>query len=86
MVIWRHDSSDVIAKISDCEEHDISSCQQTLQKLKYGLNGSLDTGISFVIHNLSLEDDGVYACKVISADGYGKSIVRLTVIGKYTFL
>ena len=50
----------------------------------YNVSGSLDTGVNLRIYDLSVKDDGDYECMVISEDGFGKSNVHVTVVGKYS--
>lgn len=34
--------------------------------------------------DLSVEDDGIYACVASNQDGYVEALVTLTVVGRYT--
>ena len=84
-ITWtRNDES--IATIANCTGNALTSCDIDLDpgSRNHAFSGGLNSGINLNLLSVSLEDDGIYECKVIATEGYGKSSVELIITSKYS--
>ena len=78
-ITWEKDGVNIVT-LSDCSSYSITSCTSNIPShVKHSINGNLHTGVHLQVTEITLDDDGIYECKVIASEGFGKSGVRLIV-------
>ncbi|XP_030833777.1 uncharacterized protein LOC105441737 isoform X2 [Strongylocentrotus purpuratus] len=80
-VSWTKDGREKIVNVTDCGAGDaITTCQvHRSSGGKYTVEGSRSVGVTLIILNVALEDDGVYDCKAVLVDGIIEKSFRLAV-------